>query len=274
MARFIQDPATGQLIPAGDEATPARRRLDDWGRREAQQAGSTLGYSRFVRIMKVMLPIIAISLIALVIMYSALGREGETIKISATELRDITEDQALVSPRLIGTDGRGQPFTVTAKGAAPNSGKTSNMTIEDVKADITMQDKSWVQVGALEGVLDVEGKTLDLRKTINIFSDRGYECHTDSARYDFGSGVLKGSTPIKCQGPLGIITANSFEGLKDPGMLKFTGGVSTTYFPAARSGEAADAAVSNPEGVAEAVAEDDSGSRQPAKGQAGPPKKR
>lgn len=273
MARFIQDPETGRLVPAGEQAVPQRSRLDSWEIRSRQRADSTVGYSRFVRIMKVMLPIIAVSLVVLVVIYSANGRD-ETIKITAKDLREITQDRALVSPKLTGTDGRGQPFTVTAKGASIEPGKARKMTIEDVQADITMQDKSWLQVGAVEGILDVEGKTLDLNKTINIYSDRGYECHTDTARYDFGAGVLKGTTAIKCQGPLGVITANRFEGLKDPGILKFMGGVSTKYFPAARKGEAAAAAKDNPEGIAEPVAEDETEIQAPAASPAATPKKK
>ena len=257
MARYIQDPATGRLVPAPEQGPEPRSRLERWEMRDRQRADTTAGYSRFVRIMKVMLPVVALSLVAMVIIYSANGRDGETIRVTATELKEITADRALVAPKLSGTDGRGQPFTVTAKGASVEPGKASRMTIDDVKADITMQDKSWLQVGAVEGVLDVEGKVLDLKKTINIYSDRGYECHTESARYDFGSGLLKGDTPIRCQGPLGIITAERFEGMKDPGILKFTGGVSTNYFPAARKGAAAEAATSNPEGIAQAVGDDE-----------------
>jgi lipopolysaccharide export system protein LptC len=258
MARYIQDPATGRLVPAPEPAP--RSRLDGWGNRARQRADTTVGYSRFVRIMKVMLPVIALSLVAMVILYSANGRDGDTIRITTTQLNDITADRALLAPKLVGTDGRGQPFTVTAKGASVEPGKARLMTIDDVKADITMQDKSWLQVGATEGVLDVEGKTLDLKRTINIYSDRGYECQTEQARYDFGSGVLKGDTPIKCQGPLGVIAARRFEGMKDPGILKFSGGVSTNYFPAARQGEAATAATTNPEGIAEAVGDDEDAS--------------
>lgn len=257
MGQFTQDPSSERVVSTVESQRASRSRLDNWEMRTRARADSTVAYSRFVRIMKMMLPIIALSLVVLVVVYSSNGRDSSTVSINPHDLNDLTQDRALVSPKLTGTDGRGQPFTVTAKGATLAPGKAQRMTIEDVKADITMQDRSWVQVGAVEGLLDVEGKTLDLSKTINIYSDRGYECHTEAARYDFGSGLLKGEKAIKCQGPLGIITAERFEGLRDPGILKFMGGVSTNYFPAARQGDAADAAVSNPEGIAEPVADDE-----------------
>ena len=275
MAHFIQDPDTGRLVPASGAAPVQRSRFDGWEMRTRQRADSTVGYTRFVRIMKVMLPIVALSLIVLVVVYSSAGRDNGTISINPTELNELTNDRELVNPKLSGTDGRGQPFTVTAKGASLEPGKARRMTIDDVKADITMQDKSWVQVGAVQGVLDVEGKTLDLKQTINIYSDRGYECHTNTARYDFGAGLLKGDNPISCQGPLGLITAKRFEGLRDPGILKFMGGVTTNYFPAARQGVAAEAAASNPEGIAEPVAEEESDVFVPAETKPGaaPPTK-
>ena len=266
MAQYVTDPTTGRLVPAGSLQTrpvqthsvaPAqpmqRSRLDGWQRRERPAAGSTIGYTRFVRIMKVMLPLVAISLIVLVVVYSSAGRENGKVAFTATNVNGLENDRQLVSPKLTGTDGRGQPFTVTAKGATQAPGKARKLSIDEVTADITMQDKSWIQVGAVHGLLDVEGKTLDLNKSINIYSDKGYECHTEKARYDFGTGTLTGEDSINCQGPMGLFTAQRFEGLRAPGVLRFMGGVSTTYTPSQREGRAAKEAETNPEGVAEAV---------------------
>jgi lipopolysaccharide export system protein LptC len=258
MAQFIQDPRTGRLVPASQPAhagAPAgvRRPLDGWERRARPSVDGVLGYSRFVRIMKIMLPLVAFSLIVLVVIYSATGGERNSVQIEAQNMGAIDKDRQLVAPKLTGTDGRGQPFTVTAKGATQIPGKARRMVFDNVVADVTMQDKSWVQVDAKVGNLDVEAKTLDLTNSINIFSDKGYECHTASARYDFGLGLLKGEQPISCQGPLGLISAKKFEGLREPGIMRFTGGVSTTYFPATREGVAREAAETNPEGIAEAV---------------------
>lgn len=241
---------------AMENSTAPRTRLDQWQNRARPDAGTTVGYSRFVRIMKVMLPLVAVSLIVLVVIYSSKGRDA-VVTITSTQMDSVDKDRQLVNPKLTGTDGRGQPFTVTAKGATQAPGKARRMTIDEVTADITMQDKSWVQVGAIKGELDVEAKTLDLTNSINIYSDQGYECHTEAARYDFGSGLLKGDVPIKCQGPMGLFTAQKFEGLRDPRVLRFMGGVQTTYVPTARTGEAATAAETNPEGIAEALPDDE-----------------
>lgn len=254
MASTINDPRTGRLVPSAALRAPTQpSRLDSWAFRDRPSADASVGYSRFVRIMKVMLPLVAFSLVVLVVVYSTMRRERENVMIPGTVVDDLSNDRQLVKPKLTGTDGRGQPFTVTAESATSAQGKARNMIFDAVTADVTMQDKSWVQVDAKKGLLNGEAKTLDLTESINIYSDKGYECHTASARYDFGLGLLKGEQPINCQGPLGLITGKKFEGLRDPGIMRFTGGVTTTYFPAAREGVAATAAETNPEGIAEAL---------------------
>ena len=205
-----------------------------WRDRRRPVAGSTYGYSRFVRVMKITLPLVAFSLVVMVVLYSTIGRDTQNFKITLEQRGGGSDDHQLVAPRLTGTDGKGQPFTVTAKAATQAPGKSQKMNFENVVGDITMQDKSWMALEATRGMMDGEAKTLDLYDTINIFTDKGYECHTNSARYDFGAGVLQGQHDINCQGPLGIITAKSFEGLKDPGRMTFLGGVTTTIYPSPR----------------------------------------
>ncbi len=241
MAHYRTDPETGRLI-ATDPAVRAqqpRAHLRNWREQRRPAAGATQRYSRFVRIMKITLPLIAFSLVVLVVVYSALGRDTQNFKIAYVPRTGGADDRQLVAPRLTGTDGRGQPFTVTAKSATQAPGKSQKMNFDNVVGDITMQDKSWLALEATRGLMDGDAKTLDLYDAINIFTDKGYECHTTVARYDIGAGILRGEHPINCQGPLGLITAKSFEGLREAGRMEFSGGVSTTIYPSPRDPDAA-----------------------------------
>jgi len=224
------------LVPLDEEARreEPRSSLRNWRQKKRVAASDTQRYSRFVRIMKITLPLVAFSLVVMVVIYSMFGRDPPNFKIELEHRAGSADDHQLIAPRLTGTDGKGQPFTVTATAATQAPGRSQKMNFENVNGDITMQDKSWMSLQATRGMMDGEAKTLDLYDTINIFTDRGYECHTNSARYDFGAGVLQGDHDISCQGPLGIITAKAFEGLKDPGRMTFLGGVQTTIFPASR----------------------------------------
>jgi lipopolysaccharide export system protein LptC len=202
-----------------------------------ERIGDVTRYSRFVSVMKVVLPAIATLLLALVIIYSMIGRSNDNVTVSMTALGSVENDKQMVKPRLTGNDGRGQSFTVTASAVGQEIGATpdkSLMTLFDVESDIMMDNKSWTKVEASQGVLDGKAKKLTLTGAINIYSDLGYECHTDAALYDIAKGVLTSKRPIQCQGPMGVIQGNGFEGLRQAEQLKLTGGVKTTFFPPPR----------------------------------------
>jgi lipopolysaccharide export system protein LptC len=237
---------TRDLPPLPDRASDAQAGgAQGWDMEDAQtawqmrraQIGDVTRYTRFVTVMKVVLPAAATLLLALVIIYSVIGRSNDNVTVSMTALESLENDKQMVKPRLTGNDGKGRAFTVTASavgqelGASPDK---SAMTLFDVESDVTMENKSWTKIEAKRGVLDGKAKKLTLTGAINIFSDMGYECHTDAATYDIAKGVLSGQRPITCQGPLGVIQGNGFEGLRKAELMKLTGGVKTQFFPPRR----------------------------------------
>jgi hypothetical protein len=108
------------------------------------------------------------------------------------------------------------------------------MTMFDVEGDVTLAGGNWMKVEAKTGFLDGKAKKMSLKGAISIFSDLGYECHTEAAIYDIGQGILTGKDPIVCQGPLGVIQGNGFEGLRKAEQLSLSGGVKTTFYPPPR----------------------------------------
>jgi LPS export ABC transporter protein LptC len=219
-----------------------------WQLRRAR-IGDVTRYSRFVSVMKVVLPAIATILLALVIIYSVIGRSNDNVTVSMTSVDTPENDKQMVKPRLTGNDGRGQAFTVTASAVGQEFGSSpdeSLMTLFDVESDIMMDNKSWMKVEATRGELNGKARKLTLTGAINIYSDMGYECHTDAALYDIALGVLSGSRPVQCQGPLGVVHGNGFEGLRKAEQFKLTGGVKTTFYPPRREPKAAPNPVESP----------------------------
>lgn len=223
-------------LAAGAQAWDLEDGQRAWQTRRANIQDVTR-YSRFVSIMKVLLPSAATMLLALVVLYSVIGRSGDNVTVSMTALNSLENDKQMVKPRLTGSDGRGQMFTVTASAVGQEIGATpdqSLMTLFDVESDIMMQSKNWTKVEAKRGLLDGKAKKLSLTGAINIYSDLGYECHTDAAQYDIAKGVLTSKRPIQCQGPLGLLNGNGFEGQRTAELIKLTGGVKTTFYPPKR----------------------------------------
>jgi len=63
---------------------------------------------------------------------------------------------------------------------------------------------------APRGLLDAEARQLELRGAISVFTDEGYELHTDLAHFDLAKGIVTGSHKVNGQGPAGTFVADRF----------------------------------------------------------------
>ncbi len=182
-------------------------------------------YTRFVGLMKIMLPAVAIALVGAVALWPQLQDIGEDgFSISFADVgRDAAGRQRLVNARYYGTDGDSQPYTITADLAEETAPGSSRVRLDAPKADITLNDGSWIMLGADEGLYSQGSGTLDLTGAVNLFHDAGYELHTTEATIHMAEGEAVGTAPVRGQGPFGELTAEGFR-LTDTGRrVEFTG---------------------------------------------------
>jgi lipopolysaccharide export system protein LptC len=183
-------------------------------------------YSGFVQVAKVMLPIAAVGLIALVILWPHLRTEDLRFRIGFAAIQaNVDGDPNLLNPRYVGTDDDNQPYAVTADIAKKLDGEGVDVRIglELPKADITLKDGSWLVLTAENGVYARRDKTLDLVGSVNLFHDSGYEFRTEKATVDLSQGVAHGDVPVKGQGPFGTLDAEGFRLLNKGRTILFTG---------------------------------------------------
>lgn len=178
-------------------------------------------YSRFVSLMRVLLPGIAVALLGVVVVWPQLGQERLGIGFGGGEFGANSLD--MINPRYYGTDARNRPFAVTAESARPADTRDTAVSLQAPKADMTLTDGSGILVGAERGVYSRLDQVVDLSGGVDVFSDKGYELHTPSARIDLRQGTAKGSEGITGHGPFGEIEAEGFS-LVDRGRnIHFTG---------------------------------------------------
>ncbi len=195
-----------------------------WRTQTTDIRASVQKYSRFVSTMKIVLPTVAVLLLALVIILPQLRSKPEQI---AGEV-DISTDASgttlsLVNARYFGTDTAGQQFSVTAQSVRESSADKDNIDLEGPQADISLNDGTWLMVGADKGLYHRETQTLDLSGAVNLFQDQGYELHTESATILLEKGRATSASPVRTQGPFGVLESQGFE-LEDKGkIVHFTG---------------------------------------------------
>ncbi|WP_425406820.1 LPS export ABC transporter periplasmic protein LptC [Hwanghaeella sp.] len=198
MAAAEKTPQTGrqrQNIPLGTRST----RIDR-------------SYGRMVQFLKVVLPTVALMLIALLI---AWPRLSEQTALPGLQLFDIDgnsgDSMQLSNARYQGVDDKNQPYTVTADKVRQENLDSNFVNLEGPKADIMMTDQSWAAVTALTGVFNREAQILDLAGNVNFFHDLGYEIRTESAQLDIVEGHAVGDVHVEGQGPFGQFVAEGFE---------------------------------------------------------------
>jgi lipopolysaccharide export system protein LptC len=218
--RTASEAVVQELGPA-----PVRSRTE-WAAQRRASATEVRRYSRFVVIMKRILPLAAAALVAAVVAYSLQSRQPDQTKWALTfeQLKIDKNDLAMVKPNLTGTDSSGNPFVVTADEAHQYPHSPNRALLDNVEADLTLRDGNWLNATAPHGLLDAPhpanqrcakttcpaNQTLEMWGSIAVFSDNGYEMHTTSAHVDMGSGIVRGKKYVRGQGPLGSFYADSF----------------------------------------------------------------
>ena len=205
-----------------DEQVIRRRRLEVMSER----------YSRFVGLMKFVLPLGAAVLVALVVAWPYLEGRDPGVPLSFAEVEPTTADALfMANARYLGSDDRNQPFTVTADSVIQDDPQSDIVRFTSPKADIMLSDGSWLALTADSGTLRQSDETLLLDGAVSIFSDEGYEFRTERAEIDLRTSIARGNSAIEGQGPFGILNADTFRLDRDRGSIRFEGRVRLVLYP-------------------------------------------
>ncbi|MBI3677196.1 MAG: LPS export ABC transporter periplasmic protein LptC [Proteobacteria bacterium] len=207
---------------------PQPRARGDWAARARTNVTDAQQYTRFVGIMKRVLLFAAGGLILAVVIYSVLPREQSEWTITTQEITKIKNDLAMVKPKLTGADSAGNPFVITADKAVQLGRNARRANLYNVEADMTLKDGGWMNASAAKGLLDANKRTIALSGAIAVFSDQGYELHTDLADVDLNKGLVRGDHMVSGQGPLGTLRADRFTIQRSNKQVQLIGNVHMT----------------------------------------------
>ncbi len=182
-------------------------------------------YSVFVKFMKGALPMAALALAVLVLVYVLQPREAGRMALTFERLGRVEGDLTMLKPRLSGTDNDGLPFMVSAASAVQEQRGSDRVRLEGVVADISLKDGTALHLTAAKGVVDTKRHLLEVSSGIHVTSQDGYDARTESAKADLKTGTLHGESRIEAQGKFGRITADRFALNRETRQLQFSGNV-------------------------------------------------
>ncbi|MEE8504633.1 MAG: LPS export ABC transporter periplasmic protein LptC [Kiloniellales bacterium] len=191
-------------------------------------------YSIFVGFMKVLLPAVAVALILLVVAWPKFVLDDNRFRLSISKLGpEQAESLTMINARFDGVDDKNRPYSLTADMATQSDREKDLIDLELPKADIALQDGTWLALTARRGQYRRDRQVLDLTGSVSLFHDQGFELRTESARVDLEKGTAAGNQPVQGQGASGSIDAEGFRVYDRGARIVFTGKSHMVIFPGA-----------------------------------------
>jgi lipopolysaccharide export system protein LptC len=169
-------------------------------------------HSRFVDVMRYLLPATAALLVGLVVAWPYVMGDGEglIVPLYDNERIEAADPMRMQAPRYVGRGGDDRPYEVRARSAVLDPGAPDRIELDELQADVVARLRE-LHVEALIGVYHRDERKLDLSGGIDMISSDGYRLRTDSALVDLATGGLVSETPVWADGPAGSMSAERFE---------------------------------------------------------------
>lgn len=210
----------------GREAPGRARRMATMGEGPVAQRRDRVGagYSRFVQLLRYILPGATVLIVLLVALWPEFNSIEDTIAQSDMPISLADAERLTMSnPRYTSRDDSGMVYMVTADVAEQLDGTANQVSLVNPAADVTLEDGTWVMLSADHGEYWNEEQRLNLAGAVSLFHDSGYELHTEQATIDFAAGRAQGDQAVAGFGPFGDVQSEGFA-IEDRGaVIIFTG---------------------------------------------------
>lgn len=180
-------------------------------------------YTFFVRSMRVILPLSALALIAIVFTWPDMEEKIEPIRKEDILPRAAKAQNELIKPRFESTDSKKQPFTVTADTARQNEENPELVHLENPVADMLLNEGARISGQADKGVYEQQTEKLFLEGNVKLFHDSGYELEAEEMRVDMKTQEAFSGKDVYIHGPAGTIKAAGLKALAEQELLVFNG---------------------------------------------------
>lgn len=203
--------------------------LRGMGRDEAYRAA--MRHSRRVRFLKRIIPVgasLAVLFVLAVMIFDPFGRRP---KVSITSIEINGTKIVMEAPRLQGYRKDARPYEMTAASATQDIKSPSLVELKDLDARVSLGPDGWARLRSPAGLLDSQKETLDLRKSVRVTTEHGYDAQLKSARIEFKTGNVQSGEPVSMTMNDGTVDADALEIVDGGQLIVFSGRVRSTLVP-------------------------------------------
>jgi len=192
------------------------------------------GYTRAVNVAKIILPLIALGLLAALFLLARSAPQGEPLRFVEENVRDLADSQRLGRPRYAGVTADGSELTVIADQFQPDADRARVTHGENMVAELTTTDQMVYVIRSETGTLDELANLSTLRGDVVVTTSDGYRMLTDVLQMRTDQTYMTSLSPVRAFGPPGTLEADRMEVFAEGGSgevtrMVFTGSVRLVY---------------------------------------------
>lgn len=212
----------GVTIRRGDPRSA--RASWDMDRRNSERAFRVARrHSRTVRFLRIAVPVAVMVGVVIVFsityfnplrMLNKLPINAGNVVVSGTKI-------TMEAPRLSGFTRDARAYELTASKAAQDLKRPDIVELKNIHANVQMQDKSTMEMTAVNGTYDTKHEMLTLEKNIVLTSSSGYRGRLSEAVVDIRKGNVTSRKPVKVDLLQGTLDANGLEVTESGDSIRF-----------------------------------------------------
>lgn len=191
-------------------------------------------HSLRVRVLRLLLPLLGLGAVAALIIITSfipnIGVKGFDLDPGMT-LSFNGSSIMMNNPKLSGFGDDGQSYEVKADSASQSILHPGLINLNGLFAKITLEDGTWADVRAQEGLYNNNTAALSINSPIKVDSSEGYRVTLQNAEVDLKGGTLISRAPVEVRSETGFMQANELIIDNSGKRIRFTNGIRLTIVP-------------------------------------------
>lgn len=197
-------------------------------------------HSRRVRLLKIILPTLAVGMTTAFIGYSILASSvGGLASIGTPSLEG--GDLVMANPKLDGFTKDNLPYNMSAARAKQSLNGGSSIELEEIQARLPIGEGNWASINAATGTFDKDDNTLDITSNVTLETTSGIVARLQSAKVDIAAKKLSTKKPVEIELDGTRIAAESMQATEGGKILMFSDRVRVQIDPSQIRRESAQA---------------------------------
>lgn len=214
-----QETTSSQTAPQASQQERLERLSRHAGNASTQYSA---GYSKFVRMARLTLPIVALVIIAVLFAWPNMKTQNIPAAVSPEEQR-LSGRKELLNPVFQSVDQKNQPYKVIAKRAIQGETNENLIVLEEPTGHVILNSGERLDIQSASGAYRQDAQRLFLEDQVELLYSGEYKLQTSELDIDMKESQAWSEKDVTVTGPMGVLVAKGVEARNAEGLLLFSG---------------------------------------------------